>query len=98
MLSLTPSTDTGLLEDLLDASARLYHRNVAVIQRIFADQFFKALRDRQTADPAFREEQLLPYRQALKEKLLALVEEQQKLRRERDANACAFVGSRSSAA
>jgi hypothetical protein len=98
MLSLPSTADTDLLDDLLDASERLYHRNVAVIQRVFADQFFQTLRERRAADPSFREDQLEAYRRALKTRLIALVEEQQKLRRERDANASAYVGSRAAAA
>jgi hypothetical protein len=89
--------ETSLLDDLLAASASLYHRNVATVQRVFADQYVQTVRDRQAQDLLFREEELLSYWHALKAKQDEMILEQSNLRRERDANIRAYVASQSGA-
>ncbi len=91
MSAISPSLDSGLLQDLLEASDRLYHRNVAIIQRVFAEQFFKVLRERRATDATFPAEDLTPYRHALKAKLVALIAAQRERRAARDANIHAYV-------
>jgi hypothetical protein len=85
--------ETTLLEDLLAASDSLYHRNVATIQRVFAEQYRQTLAGRQAQNPRFREERLQAYRYALKEKQDEMIEEQRELWRQRNANIHAYVAT-----
>jgi hypothetical protein len=85
--------DNSLLEDLLEASASLYHRHVATIQRVFVEQYLQTLRDRIAQNPRFRAERLEAYRQALREKQEEMILEQSELRRERDAKIHAYVAA-----
>jgi hypothetical protein len=87
----------SLLADLLEDSAALYHRNVAIIQRVFAEQYFQALSERQANGPSVGAEDVGTYRQALKAKQDELVRAQCALRLDRDANIRAFVASRTTA-
>ncbi len=87
---------TTLLADLLEASESLYHRNVATIQRVFAEQYLQTLRSRQAQDPWFPMERLRSYRRALKAKQDEMIREQQDLRRQRHASIHAYIASRDS--
>jgi hypothetical protein len=91
------ATEAALLEDLLEASAALYHRNVAIIQRAFAEQYFQTLGERRAADPSFGAEQMATYRRALKAKQDELIAAQQALLVGRNANIRSFVASRAAA-
>ena len=84
----------SLLTDLLEDSAGLYHRDVAIIQRVFAEQYFQTLAARRAGNRWFAEENLHGYRQALKSKQDELVLAQRCLRQQRDANIHAFVTAR----
>jgi hypothetical protein len=84
----------SLLAGLLEDSEELYHRNVATIQRVFAEQYFETLSERRALDSFFREEDLGDYRQALKAKQDELIQAQRSLRQERDANIHVFVAAR----
>ena len=94
MLPYTPTADNDLLIDLLAASERLYHRNVAIIQRVFVEQFFQTIARRERGGELLSAEELVPYRRALKLKLGELIQAQQALRQQRDANVRQYIASR----
>jgi hypothetical protein len=83
----------SLLEDLLEASERLFHRNVAMIQRIFCEEYFGTVRKHQAANPCLDNEDFLPYRRKMQGSQGRMIEEQRSLRRQRDDNIRAYVHS-----
>jgi small-conductance mechanosensitive channel len=98
-----------LLDDLLEDSARVYHRHVAIIQAIFHDQWLAALAQAvgegqlraPDAPPAQVEaaarERLRGYRRALAEKAREMMREQQDQRHARDRAIRAYVAAREGA-
>jgi hypothetical protein len=86
-------TDNSLLHDLLEASERLYHRNVATIQRVFCEECWGTIRKHQTLNSCLEEGDFLPYRRKMQESQGELIDEQRRLRRQRDDNIRAYVHS-----
>jgi hypothetical protein len=96
-----------LLDDLLEDSARVYHRSCAVIQSVFHDQWLQTLGKevgrQQLASPdaaaaeveARARKRLAEYRLALRARAADMIREQRELRGERDRAIRAFVASRS---
>ena len=102
-----PTAEATLLpDDLLEDSARIYHRNVATIQRVFAQQWFWTLADRIGAEqieypnenPGRVEARavmgLAGYRRALRAKEGELIAAERDKRAARDAAIWAFAGVR----
>ncbi len=97
---------SSLLDDLLEASERLYHRQVATIQRVFHEQWLATLRDQAGREPAvFADEtpaqiearvreRLCLYRQELRRRQAGLIAEEREKRAGRDRAIRAFVASR----
>ena len=92
--------------DLLEASERIYHRHVAVIQQVFCDQYLKVLRQHiagarlgyPDVDPALLEswarEGLRAYRAELRRKQGELIAHERRRREERDRGIRAYISSR----
>jgi hypothetical protein len=98
----------ALLEDLLDASARLYHRHVAIIQRVFHDQWLDTVRDQVSREPVVIQgetpaqietrvrDRLILYRQELRRRQASLIAEEREKRANRDQAIRTYVSSLSS--
>jgi hypothetical protein len=94
-----------LLDDLLEDSARRYHRHCAVIQRAFHERWLEALGEevgrRQIERPdaaaalveAWAREKLRPARAALRDAQREMIREEAEARAVRDAAIRAYVAS-----
>jgi hypothetical protein len=103
--TICPVDNVPLLEELLDVSARIYHRNVATIQRVFHERWLELLHaaigrdqiEEPDAKPALVEARardgLSLIRRALREKQAALMREERNQRALRDRGIRRYVAS-----